>query len=169
MRRNLVLPLLSLITTIACQGGGNGGALGAGGFSGGGGTSSNCPGAGAGGGMSGNSDGGTPFCRTPVDPLNCGDICTLDMGIAHACQFAAIYDITMDQGSTYTYVETYNVDTAWVYVYDKNGALVATLVWSANRAVGDCSPWSCTAGPADFDESQVAGPIGPTRVDCSGV
>jgi hypothetical protein len=118
--------------------------------------------------MTGTGDGGTPFCRTTVDPNISGSLRTLDSAIADACQLTATTSdvVTIDRGSTYTYLSIYNVDVATVYVYDKNGAWVATLRWGANLP-GGCQ-WICTAGPADFDQSQVAGPIESAFVDCSG-
>jgi hypothetical protein len=56
-------------------------------------------------------------------------------------------------GTTFDYVQALNVDVAFVLVYDKMGALVAELEWSANGGVLGCA-WRCVEGPANFDATE---------------
>jgi hypothetical protein len=125
-----------------------------------GGCGSSTLGPGADGGPSGGHDGST-FCAVPLlddcsaSPLQIpGSYCPLEMGIQRACRPCGPLDAGQDcglrgalvSGAKYTYIQILNVDVVFAFVYDKNGTLVAKLVWSANTGAVEC-----TAGPPNFD------------------
>ncbi len=121
--------------------------------------------------MCGAVDAGTPgaFCSRPLgddcspSPLQSttANICTLNGGVGFACNPCGPQDAGQNcglqsalvRGARYSYVQILNVDVAFIYVYDQNNTLVAKLSWSANSAVVG-QPWSCVAGPADFDPTE---------------
>jgi hypothetical protein len=84
------------------------------------------------------------------------DICTLNGGIGFAClpcgpdagQNCGL-QTALIRGAQYTYIEIFNVDAAFVYVYDQNQKLVAKLEWLAGLFA-----WRCLAGPAVFDSTE---------------
>jgi hypothetical protein len=83
-----------------------------------------------------------------------GVYCTLSEAIQGACNFCRTGSVVcgtgLVYGSTYTYVDTLNGDVATRLVYDKTGALVAALAYSANFGTS----WRCIEGPTDFDPSE---------------
>jgi hypothetical protein len=101
------------------------------------------------------SDGG-PFCAHALG-ADCAassspaGYCSLDMAVQSACgpcgSGQGCDQVALVRGTRYTYLQSLGIDTASVYVYDANGALVAQLFWST---LG----WTCGAGPADFDPSE---------------
>ena len=95
---------------------------------------------------------------SPSPLQSTANICTLDGGIGFACNPCGRdggaqncdFQSAMVRGAQYTYIQILNVDGAFIYVYDQNNKLIAKLDWSANAA-GIGQPWSCAAGPVDFD------------------
>ena len=95
---------------------------------------------------------------SPSPLQSTANICTLDGGIGFACNPCGRdggaqncdFQSAMVRGAQYTYIHILNVDGAFIYVYDQNNKLIAKLDWSANAA-GIGQPWSCAAGPVDFD------------------
>lgn len=143
--------------------GGTGGAA-TGGMSGSGGAGGMSGSGGAAGTSSGGTSGSAAFCsRALGTDCSAGSqhtpICTLDAGIGYACNPCGAQDAgqfcnlkgALVRGTQYSYIQILNVDFAWIYVYDQNQRLVAELDWTANSAV---APWSCVAGPPDFDPSE---------------
>jgi hypothetical protein len=86
--------------------------------------------------------------------LSLAGYCSLRSGIQSACNLCGPTTagqgcalVVLGQGTHYTYLQILAIDTADVYVYDADGALVARLYWSPGG-------FTCGAGPADFDPSE---------------
>jgi len=100
----------------------------------------------------------TPFCAEALGAdcaasSSLAGYCSLTMGIDTACGPCRSPDagagcaVVLGQGTNYSYLQILGLDTAEVYVYDANRALVARLDWSPGG-------FRCRVGPANFDPGE---------------